>query len=101
METAVARQSWPATTVSGGLCRAGGHEPRRPDVALRRGWSGTFVPAGGRRDSKWQTAAETRAAEIRGVAQPWRVFYRFFNYQRIVLPLLLGLPYVLRVLMVQ
>jgi len=34
---------------------------------LRRGSSGTFIPAGGGGDCEGETSAETRAADIRGV----------------------------------
>ena len=61
----VAGKLWPATAISGGLCRPRRHESRRIDVALRRGSSGTFIPASGGRDCERETAAETRAEEIR------------------------------------
>ena len=61
----LAGKLWRATAISGGLCRPRRHESRRIDAALRRGSSGTFIPPGGGRDCERETAAETRAAEIR------------------------------------
>ena len=66
----LAGKLWPATAISGGLCRPRRHEPWWTDAALRRGSAGTFVPSGGGRDCERQTAAETRAAEIRDLTQP-------------------------------
>ena len=46
----LAGKLWPATAISGGVCRPRRHESRRIAAALRRGSSGTFIPAGGGRD---------------------------------------------------